>query len=604
MENAIQELTLPPIILAQQNLVAALEAAVSCYPEAIAFKHKDDQGDYSQFGKLSTFLRLAKTIGANLAEGGLKTGEKVGIWAANCPEWNMTDVGAATIRCASVGFYLNDSLEDLIYKLNDAKVRFFFTDTPERLNTILSIDPDQIPHLQQVFYFGEVPEGQENVLPFYKLLSPTDFSIEDRLAGIEPDDTAKIIYTSGTMGRPKGAMITHRNLLTNAFGVSENFHIGTDFTVISYMPNSHIFQAVVDYVTWLNGAHLGYSSKYTLKKDLQMLQPHLVPGVPKVFGMLLQGMNQVTHEISRGEAHFFSDEFPKDKYALAVREVLGLSRVEYLLCGAAKLDAKVIELYKEKMDLIVDEAYGITEVSGGATVGGPAGRKLGTCGRPIPGLNIRVVDEQGNELPPNTPGEIQMSGPMIFKGYLNQKAATEKVFSEEWYHTGDRGVLDPEGFCTIMGRMDNRVKFANGKYYDLEFIGAMFLKHAKLIGQIAVAGEGKDHPVAIICLSEDLIAAKGTLNRLQLHWETHEDIIHHPTILEKVRKEFERIRKRAADHPYMQIRKVIYVPPFTAANGEATASGKSKLKFILQRYAAPIEELYAAEEDFIIHSPH
>jgi long-chain acyl-CoA synthetase len=589
-----------PAIAAERTLVTALRKAAEIYGNKAALRWKDEQGDYSQEMSLADFVAKAECLAANLAQLGLQEEEVLGIWSENDPSWSLMDVATAMNRSASVGAYLNDPIEVVSYKIRDSGAAFMFTDDPGRLAALEALETEDAPSLRGIIFLGVPPEGSK-AIAFDSLVDSDAPSIDSRIDKLRANDMAKVMYTSGTTGDPKGAAITHWNLLSNAHACSKGFLIEPDFVVASYLPNAHVFQAVVDYVALLNGASLAYSSKSTLKDDLAKMRPHFLPGVPKVFGMFMQGMAAITDKISHGEANLLDDDFDSAKYADQVKKIIGLDRARYLPCGAAKLDAHVVEQYRDKVGLTIDDVYGASEMSGGVSLSGPLGRKIGRCGKPVPGIEVRIVDEYRQPLPTGQHGEIAVKGDMIFQGYLNKREATDAVLSEGWYYTGDRGMLDEEGFIQVLGRAGSRVKFTNGEYYDLEAIGDRFLRRVRLIGQVVVAGEHRDYPVALITLSEDLMAAKSFAAKQGIDVEKASDLIHHDSIVAAIKSEFEEARdKDDTKNVYERIQKAIYLRPFSPSNQEATTTQKTRLRYVLDRYEREIKNLYDGSEPFVL----
>lgn len=599
--------SLHPKVAAAPHLTGALLAAKDLFPDAPTLLTKDDTGAYSRVTTLAAFVTSAGRVAAGLAELGLVEEDRVGIWADQSPAWNLADVAAAMNRCATVGIYANEPLADIVYKINDARMAMILVDRPDRFQALASVPAREIPTLRMILYAGLVSPADPRVVPFARLLESGARPVQDRIGRIRPDDLLKLMYTSGTTGRPKGVMVTQANLLANVAGFIQRSGIEPGHVFASYLPSAHILQALMDYTAMTNGCALAYSHKTTLKDDLARMRPHYLPGVPKVFKTLLDGMGMLVDRVSEGKDSLFSPSFRKDLYAAKVKGMVGLDRAAYCMSGGAKLDAETIRLYKERLDLDIDEGYGISETAGGVSIGGPGGRRLGKCGKPIPELDLKVVDDARRPVPPGTRGEIAVKGAMVFPGYLNRPDATAKVLVDGWYYTGDRGVVDESGFVEVFGRIGNRVKFANGEYYDLEEIGDRFLRRARLIGQIAAAGEQKTSCVALVTLSEDLLAAQALAKKLGISFISPRELIHHPAIVGMVRQEFEVIRQADIDakaHPYERIEKIIYLRPFSADNGEATPTQKTRLRHILDKYEREIAALYASNDTFrVLEAP-
>ncbi len=599
--------TLRPEVAAAPHLTGALLAARDLFPGVPALLAKDETGAYTRVMTLAAFVESAGRVAAGLAERGLAEGDRVGIWADQSPEWNLTDVAAAMNRCATVGIYANEPLADIVYKVNDAGIIMMLVDRPDRFQALASVPAREVPTLRRILYAGPNPPADPRIVPFGDLLESGAKPVRDRIGRTRPDDLLKLMYTSGTTGRPKGVMVTQANLLANAVGYVQRSGIEPGHVFASYLPSAHILQALMDYTAMTYGCALAYSHKTTLKDDLPKMRPHYLPGVPKVFKALLDGMTMLVDRSSEGKESLLSPSFRKDLYAAKVKGMVGLDRAAYCMSGGAKIDAETVRLYRERLDIEIDDGYGISEAAGGVSIGGPGGRLPGKCGRPIPGLSLKIVDEERREVPPGTRGEVAIKGAMVFPGYLNRPADTAKVLVDGWYHTGDRGAVDADGFVEVFGRIGNRVKFANGEYYDLEEIGDRFLRRARLIGQVAAAGEQRTSCVALVSLSEDLLAAQGLAKKLGIPFVSPRELVYHPAIVGMVRQEFEGIRQADLDakaHPYERIDKAIYLRPFSADNGEATPTQKTRLRHILDKYERQIADLYASSDTFrVLEAP-
>lgn len=581
----------------EQNLIGALYAARMLYGTHVAQLYKE-AGRYSGRRTLAELLTESERIAEGLIALGLEEGGRVGILAENGPEWNMLDIATLMNRSATVGFYTNDSPADIAYKIEDANVRFIAVDCEEQLQKIRALPKSVQTSLRAVLLFGSLEKKSEQEIHLTQIAVSPD-KVKQRIERLQSNDWAKIVYTSGTSGKPKGAILTHRNLLSNVCMASHCVVIDQENLLISYLPDAHIFQAFLDFAAWLNGAALAYSHRKTLKEDLPLIRPHFFPGVPKVYSMLLSSIAQKVSELSQGTIDLMSESFQKEQFAPMIKASAGLDQVQFYVSGAAKLDPQVAQTLEEKLDIVVHEGYGLSETSPVIATNTPEARRLGTVGQPIPGVSVRIVNEDRCDLPPCEKGEIAVRGDNVFQGYLNKKEATEKVLSDQWFYTGDRGSLDADGYLTVYGRMGHRVKFANGEYHDLEEIGARFLTGAKLIGQIAVAGEQREYGIALITLSEDLQAAQALAQKLQIPHTDPRELIYHEKIVQAVREEFEALRKaHSAKNPHERVEKAIYLRPFSADNQETTPTQKIRIRYILDKYEKHIAALYASKATF------
>lgn len=593
---------LPEKIADSTSIVQAIMNASSLYGDSPAMLTKDSRGEYSN---IRTYRDLADEI-YSLASGMIHNGfpeqGRAGILSSTRARWNIADLAAQACGGATVGIYSNDNEDSIIHKINDSEISFVFVDRPERLEIVSMIPPGMTPSLKKIVALGRIPDriDDERVI-HYDALTGSDSLKEDirkRIEDVEADTPARIVYTSGMSGRPKGAVLTHKNIMTNACTLAELIDIHTDDICLAYLPTAHILQTIIAYLVLFSGASLAYCRKGTFAFDLAAVRPTILPGVPRTFMNLLDLISGKMFQVSNGE-YFELNMDVDDKYIKDALDAAGLDRIRMCISGAAKLDPEVEEIFEKKLGLTIIEGYGMSETSPVISVNMPGEKKPGTVGRIIPGLDVKIVDEEGRQVLPGHLGEVAVRGDSVFSGYLNLNTLNMQVISSDgFFFTGDIGIMDHDGYLKIVGRKGSRVKFANGEYYDLEEIGEKFLDNCSLIGQIAVAGEQRDYPVAVISLAEDLDVPVRYADSMGISYSEPYELVYKKEMIDAVRDEFHEVKKRQEDlHPLERVHKAIYIRPFSPVNKEATATGQARLKKITAIYKAEIESLYENEED-------
>jgi len=490
----------------------------------------------------------------NLALGlshlGAKTGDRIGVCSANRAEWTEVLLATGAHSFVTVALYDSLGVDAMEYIINHAEVEIAFS-SPEKMKNMLAII-DKCPKLKTIVQFDLHPlfhnhadaikdadreaAAAKNVklIGFSELLK-LGSEVEDRtLHPGSPNDTAYIMYTSGTTGVPKGVILTHLNLTSTIAGALKGplTLLPTDVH-ISYLPLAHIFESVVQVGMMVCGASIGFfgGDVRTLTDDLKLLQPTVFAGVPRVFQRIYERvMNTVksAHCVGRavfmkclnGQIYYVRRGQPlnaryENFFATKVRGNVGLGRCRLIVTGAAPCPPYLMEFLRAVVNptLGVCQGYGLTETSAAVTVSEPKDHTLGHVGAPLGSAEIRLRDvPEMNYLHTNAvpTGEILIRGPCVFKGYYKNEAATAEALTEDgWLCTGDVGRWNPNGTLSIIDRKKNIFKLAQGEYIAAEKIEQVYQK-CGLIGQVWVYGNSyKSFVLAVIVPSPD-----GTLRLL------------------------------------------------------------------------------------------
>ena len=537
-----------------------------------------------------------------LREWGISKGDRVAILSENRPEWTIADFACLLIGAVVVPIYTTLTGEQTAYMLQDSGARAIFVSTEKHLQKIQSIqDQAQIERIvvmdgvetaHAVHMQGLMHDGPKE----------RDAEFDSAAHAIEADDLATIIYTSGTTGTPKGAMLTHGNLASNIAHSLSGFEVRAGEISISFLPLSHVTARHVDFAMLYRGVTLAYVSLLDqLPQALLEVCPTIFVGVPRVYEKI-HGQVDLKAKgfpkkwiyrwaLSLGRTHrakTLADQPPASlAWKLAnrlvyskVRAGMG-GRAGVFISGGAPLGRELAEWYAD-IGIRIDEGYGLTETSPVIAVNSPKAHKLGTVGKTLPNIEVRIAED----------GEILVRGPSVFKGYWNRPQETQAAFVDGWFKTGDIGNLDGEGFLSVTDRKKDLIKTSGGKFIAPQPLENS-LKHNALIGEAVIMGDKRKFPAVLIAPYFPVLEDWARAN--QVVFSSREELVAHP----KVRALYEGIvgdlnRNLAR---YEQLKKVILIAEeFSPENGALTASMKLRRRVVEERYRARIEAMYAEAE--------
>ncbi|MEO8348901.1 MAG: long-chain fatty acid--CoA ligase, partial [Acidobacteriota bacterium] len=425
-----------------------------------------------------------RSISLGLNALGIQPGDRVAILSENRPEWAMADYAILCAGAWSVPIYPTLPPHQVAPLLNDCGAKAVFVSNIEQLGKILQIKA-QCPTLDHVIAIDASPPAEPGYLSFNALadkgrptleMSPAVF--EQRAARVKPEDVATIIYTSGTTGEPKGAMLTHSNFVSNVTASCEVIPITGDAVALSFLPLSHVFERMLDYAYLYRSASIAYAESIDkLRDNFIEVNPHCFGAVPRVYekvhariiekvdaGSGLKkklfywavgvGRERVAYEERRQPLPGGLARKAKlaDKLVFSkIRRALG-NRFRFAVSGGAPLARDLAEFFVGA-GVMIYEGYGLTETSPVIAVNGPNAWRLGTVGKPLPNVGVKIAPD----------GEILTKGPHVMKGYFNKPEATaEAIDGEGWFHTGDIGKIDEDGFLVITDRKKDLIVLAGG----------------------------------------------------------------------------------------------------------------------------------------------
>jgi long-chain acyl-CoA synthetase len=500
---------------------------------------------------------------AALVEFGVAPGDRVGIVAENCVDWLIADMAILTAAAINVPPHAPLTAKQIQFQLTDAGINFLFVSNRVQLDKVRQMRA-QLPPLRGLVVFdrsamckGEDAQSWEAFRQQGRRALPrVEAELARREAALGLDDLATIMYTSGTTGNPKGVMLTHGNLLSNVRAMLERSGQQPGDVILSWLPYTHIYARTVDhYDSLASGVLLCIAEcAETLVQDLADVQPTHMASVPRFYEKILT---------------LVADPDPQ-VVGRRLRDLFGL-RVNWLSSGGAPLPYPVARTYVDAGVLVL-QGYGLTETSPVISFNSKDAYKLETVGRPLPGVDVKIAAD----------GEVLTRGPHVMMGYWNNPKATAEAIRDGWFHTGDLGELDADGFLKITGRKKELLVLSNGKKVVPAYIEGL-LQADPCIDQAVVCGEGRNFLTALIVPHWANVHTALGSNGIE---QTAS-----PAVVELLQR---RIQAALADvSGAEQVRKFIIVPqPFSVAADELTVSLKLRRNVVLAKYARQIEELY------------
>ena len=570
-------------------------------PDAMLTK---EQGSYVPISSQQLEQRVVR-LHLALLDAGLSRGDKCALVAENRWEWAVADFAMMTAGIISVPIYPTLPAEQVRYLLGHSESRAVFCSTREQLEKILEVR-DKLPDLGSVIVFE--PIDQDRVTRLDSLLGRGELTPDERKRfdavadAIAADDLASIIYTSGTTGVPKGVMLSHSNLANNIR--DSTLAVNDSDVALSFLPLCHVAERLADYVYFNSGATVAYAESIeSVPLNMNEVKPTVAVGVPrffeKVYGRVMGAMAEAPalrrkiFEWSVGVGKAATPYRLADKplppllgfkHRLAEKLVfhklrgrLG-GRIRMFVSGAAPLARHLAEFFYA-LGLPIYEAYGLTETSPLVSINSIENLKLGTVGQVIPNVEVRIAED----------GEILVRGPNVMQGYFKMEEQTAEVMDGEWFHTGDIGKLDEDGYLSITDRKKDMFKTSGGKYIVPSPI-ENHLKSSQLIETAVVVAEQRNFPSALIV--PEFAALLSWAESEGIACSSNEELCANPGVRDRVMAEIEQLCSGMAQ--YEQIKKIVLLAEeFSIAGGELTPTMKVRRSQVDEKYAKQIDELYA-----------
>jgi long-chain acyl-CoA synthetase len=588
------------------SLPAGFLHAVDEYasPRAQMFRRGDGWESISS----QEFLRRVAGLAASLVELGVKSGDRVGLFAPNCPEWHTADFAISGSSAITVPIYFNESPDRMVYILNHCGAEVVFVAGSAQLEKLRRIR-NQLQHVQQVIAAGAGDASSSEFLRYETLIAsagPAEVaSYRIRVAQVLPSQLASIIYTSGTTGEPKGVMLTHSNFSSNVEDSCKDLVVSSESDIaVSFLPLAHVYGRMLDYLYLFQGCPVAYVDVVeNVAQALLEVHPTVLAAVPRFFekiyarlmeqGSKAAGLKRKIFDFAmntaREAAPWRSGEKPGNfllalKWALADRLVYRKIRagtgghLRVVLSGGAPLSKSLGEFFWA-IGIPIYQGYGLTETSPVLTSNYPQNR-IGSSGRPIANVQIRIADD----------GEILAKGPCVMQGYYRSPESTRDAFSEDgWFKTGDIGYLDKDSYLFITDRKKDLLKTAAGKFVAPQPIENL-LKASPYILNAMVVGDRRKFVVALIVINPVTISAK--LTEEGLKFSSNAEAAAHPRTYALIEEEVRRFTKHLAQ--YESIKRFALLPDdFTFDQGTLTFTMKLKRRVVEVQCQDLIDKLYS-----------
>ncbi|MGE0128506.1 MAG: long-chain fatty acid--CoA ligase [Blastocatellales bacterium] len=572
---------------------------------------------------------LAAQVGAvamGLYALGVRAGDRVGILSENRVEWTMADLGVINCGAVDVPIYATQAPKQVAYILNDAAVEVLFISNQAQYDRIRDA-LNSCPKLRVIVSFDQVIAPQGKVMSFDDFLNwgraadEAEPELYETLRkSVTPDSLATLIYTSGTTGDPKGVMLTHANLVSNALANFHNAELTESEVALTFLPFSHILERTTIYMYLYGGVSIFYAeSVESVAQDLMEVRPNFMTSVPRLFEKIYARAMEKAEESGKAKAaiarwavgvakqwadgagggrqagmllsleHRIADAMVYSK----LRAALG-GRVRALVSGGAPLAPDLTQFFFGA-GLPIYQGYGLTESSPVISCNTPQANRIGSVGKPIPGVSVRIAED----------GEILASGPNVMRGYYNRPDATEETLENDaegrvWLRTGDIGHLDADGYLFITDRKKDLIKTSGGKYVAPQPIENA-IKRSRFVNQVVVIGDGRKFASALVVPQMDALRAFAQQQGIATGGASGADganddgLINHPKIVSLIESEVDKHTNDLSQ--FEKIKAVLLLPrELTIESGELTPTLKVKRRVVVEKNKKQIDQLYAEKE--------
>ena len=577
--------------------------------DKVALRHKD----YGIWNRISwkEYGKSVRTAAAGFLAAGINLGNRIAILGDNRPEWLICHLGAMTAGGVTCGIYPTSSPEEIEYVVEHSESKILFVENEEQVDKILQIiDRLNVPKVivwdkqglwgfshPRVVFYEEFMAGGEAYLDAHPM------GIEDRLAAIHRDDVAMMIYTSGTTGRPKGAMISHENILSlteslvSVIGQKENDEL------LSYLPLAHIYENLISVfqAVWTGATVSFVESIDTLSINLREISPTIFASVPRLWEKFVSMVEIKMSDSTIVKRAFYRlainiglkrirtpEDSPRRKWLniaywplywtvlYHLKRQIGLERIRYSICGAAPASPELFEWFNA-IGVPLREGYGQTESTGVIAIQRLDRSRSGYVGEALPGVEIKIAED----------GEILSRGKGVFKGYYKQPELTAETIQNGWLHTGDVGKLE-DGFLKILDRKKDIIITRGGKNITPAFIENK-LKFSFYIQDAVVIGDNRKYLTALILIDEDTVNKYAQDHAIP--FTTFADLTRNEEINKLIGKEIDAVNKTLAR--VETIKKFKLLPRrFYAEDGDVTPTQKVKRRALEKTYGELIESMY------------
>lgn len=549
---------------------------------------------------------------------GVRAGDRVALLAESCPEWSMTDYAILSSGAVNVPIYPTQAVDQVAFILGNSGARVLFVGNGKLLRRIQpALDSLKKQERPQLILFEQPKDAKEKVEGAMLLgdleksgaeLGSSQPELFGQLAAqAQPEDLATIIYTSGTTGEPKGVMLTHRNLVSNVVSSGSVFDLRPDDVALSFLPLSHVFERTVLYIYLSFGVQICYARGVeTVAEDIKEVRPTVVTAVPRLFERIYATINKRAAEAPPMKQKIFhravevgrqvavlKDQGKSVPIRLALelkvldklvftkwREAVG-GRMRFFVAGGAALSPELAYIFSGAGILIL-QGYGLTETSPVVSFNRPTANRIGTIGTEIPGVKVKVAED----------GELLVQGDNVMQGYYHMPEESERCLQRYsdglWFHTGDIGTIDGEGYIRITDRKKDLLKTSLGKYIAPQPIENM-IRTIPMVEQAIVIGNARKFASALIVPAFDQL--KAYAKSLSVEGRDLKELVRHPRIVEYFKKKVDEVTRELA--PHEKIKKIALLDQeFSVEGGELTPTLKVRRKFVEDKHKEVIDSLY------------
>jgi long-chain acyl-CoA synthetase len=542
-----------------------------------------------------------------LQEWGIHQGDRIAILSENRPEWSIADFAILLLGAVTVPAYATLTPEQTAFTLRDSAATVVFVSTEHQLRKVQAILSQTQVQRIVVMDRLEIPsELAANCVLMNRFMTQGQLTLDPKTEAsarsIQPDDLATIIYTSGTTGISKGAMLTHGNMASNINFSLLGFDVHPGLTSVSFLPLSHVTARHVDLAFLYHGVTLAYCPFIEhLPETLLEVRPTLCVSVPRVYEKIYAKTEMTARGFPKrsiynwalavGRVHkpeILAGETPTSaSWKLANKLVFSKIRagmggnVETFISGGAPLGRELAEWYATA-GIRIHEGYGLTETSPVIAVNTPINHRIGTVGKILPNLEVRIADD----------GEILVRGPSVFKEYWNRPEETQNAFQDGWFKTGDIGHIDRDGYLSVTDRKKELIKTSGGKFIAPQPIENS-LKLNPFIGTAAIIGDKRKF--AFVIISPNFVLLETWAHENKIAFSSRAELVADPKVQELYEGIAAEVNKNLAR--FEKLKRVLLVPDdFTADNGALTPTMKLRRRVIEERYRRQIDDLYAQAE--------
>ncbi len=588
-----------------RNIHEMLKETVDRKPGQTAYKWFMEQGQTVSVTWEECYAQVKK-VSKSLMALGVKKDDKVSILSYTCYRWVLADLGITAAGAVTVGIYQSNLAKDCRYVIAHSDSVLIFAEDEQQLKKLLEIR-EGIPNIRKIVLFRGSCDGDEDIITFEQFLSlgkeVSDEAFYQRVSEVAPQDVAGIVYTSGTTGRPKGAMLTHDNVTFTAQTVRECGEFREGDEVFVFLPLAHVFARTCVYTGLLVGAATVFNRNMTtLMEDMKAARPHWLVSVPRIFEKVYSKVMSGAEAKGGTALKIFRwacavGEKVTDcklgrqpvplctrlQYQVAdrlvfrkIRDAFG-GRLRWCISGAAPLNPAIAKFF-HAAGIVVLEGIGMTENMSFSNVNRADNYRIGWVGLPGPGIEQKLADD----------GEIMFRGRNVMKGYYKMPEDTAKtVTADGWLLTGDIGEIDAENFLRVTGRKKDLIITAGGKNIAPSHIEGV-VATSKYISQVCVIGDRRKYLSALVTLDPDTVTDYARENGIA--FQSPDDLMKDERIIKQIESEIAVKNREFAS--YESIKKVTVVPEFSIENGFMTPTLKLKKNIITDRYKAEIEAMY------------